>query len=152
PVRSALDDAAAEPGAQIERMVGGTCRRHPLGRPTKQARVEGARPSEVGRMKLEVNNSARHTTTDPEAAGNQSGSDGFRSSVGSYLAMSSIRTASADSAAFEQLVEPYRAELHAHCYRMLGSVHDAEDALQDALLRAWRALPQFEGRSSLRTW
>jgi RNA polymerase sigma-70 factor (ECF subfamily) len=53
---------------------------------------------------------------------------------------------------FRRLVEPHRAELHAHCYRMLGSVHDAEDALQDALLRAWRALPRFEGRSSLRSW
>src|SRR3954452_18854009 len=57
-----------------------------------------------------------------------------------------------DEGAFAQLIEPYRTELHAHCYRMLGSVHDAEDALQDALLRAWRALPQFEGRSSLRSW
>ena len=53
---------------------------------------------------------------------------------------------------FRRLVEPFHAELHAHCYRMLGSVHDAEDALQDALLRAWKALPRFEGRSSLRTW
>ena len=53
---------------------------------------------------------------------------------------------------FQRLVEPFRAELHAHCYRMLGSVHDADDALQDALLRAWRALPRFEGRSSVRTW
>jgi RNA polymerase sigma-70 factor, ECF subfamily len=57
-----------------------------------------------------------------------------------------------DESAFSELVEPYRTELHAHCYRMLGSVHDAEDALQDALLRAWRALANFEGRSSLRTW
>jgi RNA polymerase sigma-70 factor, ECF subfamily len=54
--------------------------------------------------------------------------------------------------AFRRLVEPHRAELHAHCYRMLGSVHDAEDALQTALLRAWRGLSKFEGRSSLRSW
>jgi RNA polymerase sigma-70 factor (ECF subfamily) len=57
-----------------------------------------------------------------------------------------------DEAAFGQLVESHRGELHAHCYRMLGSVHDAEDAMQDALLRAWRGLARFEGRSSLRTW
>jgi RNA polymerase sigma-70 factor, ECF subfamily len=54
--------------------------------------------------------------------------------------------------AFRQLVEPHRRELHAHCYRMLGSVHDAEDALQDALLRAWRGLARFEGQRSLRPW
>jgi RNA polymerase sigma-70 factor (ECF subfamily) len=57
-----------------------------------------------------------------------------------------------DEHAFTQLVEPHRRELHAHCYRMLGSVHDAEDALQEALLRAWRGLARFEGRSSLRSW
>src|SRR5918992_5001664 len=57
-----------------------------------------------------------------------------------------------DEEAFRRLLEPYHAELHAHCYRMLGSLHDAEDALQDALLRAWRGLPRFEGRSSLRSW
>jgi RNA polymerase sigma-70 factor, ECF subfamily len=53
---------------------------------------------------------------------------------------------------FRRLVEPYEAELRAHCYRMLGSVQDAEDALQDALLSAWRGLSGFEGRSSIRTW
>jgi RNA polymerase sigma-70 factor, ECF subfamily len=57
-----------------------------------------------------------------------------------------------DEGAFGALLQPYRGELHAHCYRMLGSVHDAEDALQDATLRAWRGLARFEGRSSLRSW
>jgi RNA polymerase sigma-70 factor (ECF subfamily) len=57
-----------------------------------------------------------------------------------------------DQDAFGRLVSPRHGELHAHCYRMLGSVHDAEDALQDALLRAWKALPKFEARSSLRSW
>ena len=57
-----------------------------------------------------------------------------------------------DEGAFARLVEPHRRELHAHCYRMLGSVHDAEDSLQDALLRAWKGLAGFDGRSSLRSW
>ncbi|GAA1367484.1 sigma-70 family RNA polymerase sigma factor [Catellatospora chokoriensis] len=57
-----------------------------------------------------------------------------------------------DDAAFTRLVEPLRPELHAHCYRMLGSTHDADDALQDALLRAWRGLAGFAGRGSLRAW
>jgi RNA polymerase sigma-70 factor (ECF subfamily) len=53
---------------------------------------------------------------------------------------------------FEAAVAPFRGELHAYCYRMLGSVHDADDALQEALFRAWRGLERFEGRSSLRSW
>jgi RNA polymerase sigma-70 factor (ECF subfamily) len=57
-----------------------------------------------------------------------------------------------DEDAFGRLVSPHRRELHAHAYRMLGSVHDTEDALQDALLRAWRGLARFDGRSSLRAW
>ncbi|WP_119726491.1 sigma-70 family RNA polymerase sigma factor [Thermomonospora amylolytica] len=57
-----------------------------------------------------------------------------------------------DETAFESLVERYRRELHAHCYRMLGSIQDAEDAVQESLVAAWRGLAGFQGRSSLRTW
>ncbi len=57
-----------------------------------------------------------------------------------------------DGSEFAQWVAPYRSELKAHCYRMSGSLHDAEDLLQEALLRAWRGLPSFEGRASPRTW
>jgi RNA polymerase sigma-70 factor (ECF subfamily) len=57
-----------------------------------------------------------------------------------------------DDAAFERLIEPHRKAIHGLCYRMLGSVHDADDALQDSLVRAWRGLWRFDGRSELRTW
>jgi RNA polymerase sigma-70 factor, ECF subfamily len=57
-----------------------------------------------------------------------------------------------DERAYGELVAPHRNVLHAHCYRMLGSLEDADDALQEALLRAWRGLARFERRSSIRTW
>jgi RNA polymerase sigma-70 factor (ECF subfamily) len=64
--------------------------------------------------------------------------------------MSRARTGDGD--AFRELTEPHRRELRVHCYRMLGSLQDAEDAVQDTLLAAWRGLGGFEGRASLRTW
>src|SRR5947208_13090092 len=57
-----------------------------------------------------------------------------------------------DDEAFRTLTDPYRRELQVHCYRILGSVHDAEDLVQETLLAAWRGLPGFEGRASLRAW
>jgi RNA polymerase sigma-70 factor (ECF subfamily) len=57
-----------------------------------------------------------------------------------------------DHRLFGQLVEPYRAELQLHCYRMMGSAQDAEDMVQETLLRAWRYLESFQGRGSLRAW
>src|SRR2546428_13721168 len=57
-----------------------------------------------------------------------------------------------DEQAFQRLTDRYRRELLVHCYRMLGSFHDAEDVLQETLLRAWRGLESFQGRSALRPW
>ncbi|MFE2429019.1 sigma-70 family RNA polymerase sigma factor [Streptomyces sp. NPDC059373] len=62
------------------------------------------------------------------------------------------RARAGDRDAFTALVEPHRGELQVHCYRMLGSLQDAEDALQETLLAAWLGLDGFEGRSSIRTW
>jgi RNA polymerase sigma-70 factor (TIGR02960 family) len=62
------------------------------------------------------------------------------------------RARAGDGSAFRELTEPYHRELQVHCYRMLGSFQDAEDALQDTLLSAWQSLGGFEGRASLRTW
>src|SRR5258708_23048655 len=57
-----------------------------------------------------------------------------------------------DQDAFQQLAEPYRRQLQVHCYRMLGSLHEAEDLVQETFLRAWRARERFEGRTSFRNW
>jgi RNA polymerase sigma-70 factor (ECF subfamily) len=57
-----------------------------------------------------------------------------------------------DEGAFERLVAPYLRELRAHCYRMSGSLHEADDLMQESLLRVWKGLPTFEGRSEVRTW
>ena len=62
------------------------------------------------------------------------------------------RARAGDENGFRELTEPHRRELQVHCYRMLGSFQDAEDALQDTLLAAWQGLGGFEGRASLRTW
>src|SRR6266542_987081 len=63
-----------------------------------------------------------------------------------------VRARSGDADAFRELVDPYRGELQFHCYRILGSLQDAEDLLQETLLAAWRGLERFEGRASLRAW
>jgi RNA polymerase sigma-70 factor (TIGR02960 family) len=62
------------------------------------------------------------------------------------------RASAGDETAFEELVDPYRRELQVHCYRIVGSVQDAEDLVQETLLAAWRGLDRFEGRASLRSW
>jgi RNA polymerase sigma-70 factor (ECF subfamily) len=72
--------------------------------------------------------------------------------VGAVTADLISRARAGDGDAFRELTEPHRRELQVHCYRMLGSFQDAEDALQDTLLAAWRGLGGFEGRASIRTW
>jgi RNA polymerase sigma-70 factor (TIGR02960 family) len=62
------------------------------------------------------------------------------------------RARAGDEDAFRQLTDPFRRELHLHCYRILGSIQDAEDMVQETLLAAWRGLEQFEGRASVRAW
>src|SRR5947199_10502693 len=62
------------------------------------------------------------------------------------------RARAGNEEAFRSLVEPYRRELQLHCYRILGSLQDSEDLLQETLLAAWRALDKFEGRASMRSW
>ena len=63
-----------------------------------------------------------------------------------------VRARAGDGEAFRELTDPYRRELQLHCYRILGSVQDAEDMLQETLLAAWRGLYRFEERASMRAW
>src|ERR1700691_3195922 len=72
--------------------------------------------------------------------------------MGAAVMQSTGAAAMLDSEDFAALTDPFRAELLAHCYRMLGSVQDAEDQVQETLIRAWRSYGDFEGRSSVRTW
>jgi RNA polymerase sigma-70 factor (TIGR02960 family) len=72
--------------------------------------------------------------------------------VGDAAADLISRARAGDGDAFRELTEPHRRELHMHCYRMLGSFQDAEDALQDTLMAAWQGFPGFQERASLRTW
>src|SRR5690349_14630666 len=69
-----------------------------------------------------------------------------------YQQPSAYHLSSLDQEAFGTLVEPHRRELKAHCYRMMGSVQDAEDMVQETFLRAWRRRDTFEGRASFRAW
>src|SRR5262245_64074317 len=75
-----------------------------------------------------------------------------RSKTGRSPADLISRAKGGDGDAFRELIEPYRRELRVHCYRMLGSFQDAEDAVQETLLAAWQGLGGFEGRASMRTW
>src|SRR5262249_5921298 len=167
-----LDDPASDAVSQREREVGAVARVDPLGAPTEELSVVRHRPRQIARMQLQVDHGIGSRRSHPchldrPRGTNSSVRDEFgkapRSTLQGPMSASAehstveqrelLQTARSGSEdAYRRLVEPHRAELHAHCYRMLGSVQDAEDALQGALVRAWKGLAKFEGRSSLRAW
>jgi RNA polymerase sigma-70 factor (ECF subfamily) len=96
------------------------------------------------------------TMRDPCGVTSVDGPANIRQPLGVPESLQQDRTMAAakagDERAFRALIEPYRRELRAYCYRMAGSLHDGDDLLQESLLRAWKGIGGFEGRSSLRTW
>jgi len=88
----------------------------------------------------------------PQRIGNKDLARGADARMGSVSTDLLDLAAGGDQDAFRELVEPFRSELHLHCYRILGSIQDAEDALQETLLAAWRGLGSFRKRASVRTW
>src|SRR5262249_18311038 len=165
-----LDDAAADPVAELQREIGAVrhvdCLRGPAEHPAcrNPTRGRGCRCVAPGGRRDRGKAAAYLLRSTGGARRTHRPSDEFRRRRTSTLvrmAAVSISTQerelvdaarAGDETAFGRLVEEHRAELQAHCYRMLGSLYDAEDALQETLLRAWRGLPDFGGRSSLRTW
>ena len=144
---SAAGSSSAPPGARCG------C---PTSRSSASTRSPSARAGSVPRCcsrRARVRRAGAASWPRPRAGRSPSGSPRRGAGWGRMTERELLEAARrGDEAAFGRLVEPHRAALDAHCYRMLGSVQDAEDAVQDALLRAWRGLARFEGRSSLRTW
>jgi RNA polymerase sigma-70 factor (TIGR02960 family) len=111
--------------------------------------VDAAAPANWARIDRPVRASTGVHTQRPDTMDDPRGGDARVERVPDELI---ARARAHDDDAFRALTEPHRRELQVHCYRMLGSLHDAEDALQGTLLAAWQGLGAFEGRSSIRTW